>query len=81
MDCLLAFAASTHKPWPTKGVAVAIDRDILKLLKGEGFKTNEAINDALTEFLEIVEDENADMAEGVDTEEKDAPDEDDDANQ
>ncbi|MBA2482477.1 MAG: hypothetical protein H0V44_17575 [Planctomycetes bacterium] len=60
---------------------MAIDRDILKLLKGEGFKTNEAINDALTEFLEIVEDENADMAEGVDTEEKDAPDEDDDANQ
>jgi hypothetical protein len=56
---------------------VAIDRDIIKLLKGEGFKTNEAIMDALTEFLEIVEDENADMAEGVDNDEKDAPDEDD----
>ncbi|MBA3707441.1 MAG: hypothetical protein H0W83_01315 [Planctomycetes bacterium] len=56
-----------------------IDRDIIKLLKGEGFKTNEAIMDALTEFMEIVEDENADMAEGVDREEKDAPDEDEDA--
>jgi hypothetical protein len=60
----------------TQGSLMAIDKDIIKLLKGEGFKTNEAILDALTEFIEIVEDENADMAAGVDELEKDRPDED-----
>ena len=53
---------------------MAIDKDIIKLLKGEGFKTNEAIIDALTEYIEVVEDENADMAEGVEENDKEQTD-------
>jgi hypothetical protein len=44
---------------------MAVDKDIIKLIMAEGYKTNEAIQDALAEFLEIVEEENEEMAEGV----------------
>ncbi len=57
---------------------MAIDKDIIKLLKAEGFKTNEAIVDALTEFIEVVQDENADMEEGIEENDKEQTDDSDD---
>ncbi len=40
---------------------MSLEEDIVKLLKHEGYKINEAIRDALDEFLDIVNDENEDM--------------------
>ncbi len=40
---------------------MALEEDIIKLLKSEGFKMNEAIRDALDEFLDTVNEENEDM--------------------
>jgi hypothetical protein len=54
---------------------VAIDNDIIKLLKSEGLKTNEAIMVALSEFIDVVEDENESMGEGVANEDKEAEEE------
>lgn len=43
---------------------MGLEEDIIKLLKTEGFKINEAIKDALDEFIDIVDEENEDMEEG-----------------
>jgi hypothetical protein len=45
---------------------MSLEEDIVKLLKHEGYKINEAIRDALDEFLDIVNDENEDMEESDD---------------
>ncbi len=45
---------------------MALEEDIIKLLKSEGYRMNEAIRDALDEFLGIVDDENEDMEEDLD---------------
>lgn len=40
---------------------MSLEDDIIKAIKGEGYKLNEAIRDAVDELVETVEDENADM--------------------
>jgi hypothetical protein len=45
---------------------MGLEEDIIKLLKTEGFKINEAIRDALDEFVDVVEEENEDMDEDLD---------------
>ncbi len=40
-----------------------LDADILKLLQADGYRSNEAIRDALAEFVDIVQDENETMEE------------------
>jgi hypothetical protein len=45
---------------------MGLEEDIIKLLKNEGFKMNEAIRDALDEFVDIVDEENEDMEENLD---------------
>jgi hypothetical protein len=49
-----------------KESVMGLEEDIIKLLKNEGFKINEAIRDALDEFVDIVEEENEDMDEDLD---------------
>jgi hypothetical protein len=49
--------SATREEYP----AMALEEDIIKLLKSEGFKMNEAIRDALDEFLDTVNEENEDM--------------------
>ncbi len=44
--------------------------DIIKLIKNEGFKINEAIRDALDEFVDVVDEENEDMDENLEDEEE-----------
>ncbi|MBA3707995.1 MAG: hypothetical protein H0W83_04130 [Planctomycetes bacterium] len=44
---------------------MGLEEDIVKLLKSEGYRINEAIKDGLDEFLDTVNDENEDMEEGV----------------
>jgi hypothetical protein len=56
---------------------MGLEEDIIKLLKTEGFKVNEAIRDALDEFVDIVNEENEDMGEGHDEDEEQAQEEDD----
>lgn len=51
---------------------MGLEEDVIKLLKAEGFKINEAIKDALDEFIDIVDEENEDMEEaGDDDDDKD----------
>ena len=47
---------------------MGLEEDIIKLLKHEGFKINEAIKDALDEFVDIVDEENEDMEDNLDDE-------------
>lgn len=56
---------------------MALEEDVIKLLKSEGFRINETIRDALEEFLDTVNEENEDMEEDLDDEEGKATDEDD----
>jgi hypothetical protein len=49
---------------------MGLEEDIVKLLKNEGFKINEAIRDALDEFVDIVSEENEDMDENLNDEEE-----------
>jgi hypothetical protein len=42
---------------------MGLEEDILKLLRAEGYRINEAIKDHLDEFLDCVNDENEDMEE------------------
>ena len=56
---------------------MGLEEDIIKLLKTEGFKVNEAIRDALDEFVDIVNEENEDMEENLDEDEEEAVEEDD----
>jgi hypothetical protein len=69
-----------EKPPPTpfhvKECPMGLEEDIVKLLKNEGFKINEAIRDALDEFVDIVEEENEDMDEDLDDEDDKEADED-----
>jgi hypothetical protein len=44
---------------------MGLEEDIIKLLKNEGFKINEAIRDALDEFVDVVDEENEDMDEDL----------------
>ena len=56
---------------------MALEEDVIKLLKSEGYRMNETIRDALGDFLDIVYDENEEMEEDLDDEEEDeAPDDD-----
>jgi hypothetical protein len=56
---------------------MGLEEDIIKLLKTEGFKVNEAIRDALDEFVDIVNEENEDMEENLDEDEEEVAEEDD----
>lgn len=56
---------------------MGLEEDIIKLLKTEGFKVNEAIRDALDEFVDIVNEENEDMEENLDDDEEEVAAEDD----
>lgn len=49
---------------------MALEDDIIKLLKVEGYRINEAIRDALDEFVEVVADETEDMDDLDDTEDE-----------
>lgn len=44
---------------------MALASDILRMLKDEGYRTNEVIQDALDEFLSVVEDENEGMDDDI----------------
>ncbi len=57
---------------------MGLEEDIIKLLKSEGFKMNEAIRDALDEFLDTVNDENEDMDDDLEEEDGGGEDEEDD---
>ncbi len=55
---------------------MALEEDVIKLLKSEGYRINEAIRDALDDFLSTVEEENEDMEENLDdSDEKEEADE------
>ena len=49
---------------------MALEDDIIKLLKAEGYRINETIRDALDEFIEVVNDESEDMDEDFDADEE-----------
>jgi len=55
---------------------MALEDDILKLLKAEGYRVNEAIRDALDDFIAAVEDEMEALEAGLDDEEDEDEDED-----
>jgi hypothetical protein len=57
---------------------MGLEEDIIKLLKSEGFKMNEAIRDALDEFLDTVNEENEDMDDDLDDEDGGGEDDEDD---
>ncbi len=44
---------------------MALEADIQKLLLADGYRSNEAIRDALAEFVEIVQDENEEMEDSL----------------
>jgi hypothetical protein len=54
-----------RRSWP-----MGLQEDIIKLVKNEGFKVNEAIKDALDEFVDIVNEENEDMDEDLEDDEE-----------
>ncbi len=54
---------------------MGIEKDVIALVKAEGFKVNETIRDALDEFIGIVEEENETIQDDADTEKKLTPDE------
>jgi hypothetical protein len=58
---------------------MAIEKDIIKLLKAEGLKINETIRDALDEFIEVVNEEGETSEATSETEEKLSKDDDDDS--
>ncbi len=49
---------------------MALEDDIIKLLKAEGYRINETIRDALDEFIEVVNDETEDIDDDLDDEEE-----------
>jgi hypothetical protein len=63
-------------PIVQRTAAMAIEKDIIKLLKAEGLKINENIRDALDEFIEVVKEEGETSEENAETEEKLAKDDD-----
>ena len=44
---------------------MGIKEDFLRLIKNEGFKTNETITDALDDFVLLVEEENEEMQDDI----------------
>jgi hypothetical protein len=56
--------------------SMGIEKDIIKLVKAEGYKINESIRDALDEFIDIVKEEGESSEENAETEEKLAKDDD-----
>jgi hypothetical protein len=52
---------------------MALEDDIIKLLKAEGYRINETIRDALDEFIEVVNDETEDMEDDLDEEVEEEP--------
>ncbi len=52
---------------------MALEDDILKLLKAEGYRVNETIRDALDEFVEILNDETEDMEDDPEDTEDEEP--------
>jgi len=57
---------------------MALEDDIIKLLKAEGYRMNETIRDALDEFIEIVNEETEDMEDDITDEDEATPEVDDD---
>ncbi|MBA3846790.1 MAG: hypothetical protein H0X45_09115 [Planctomycetes bacterium] len=56
---------------------MALEDDIIKLLKAEGYRINETIRDALDEFIEVVNEESEDVDDDADDDkEEPTPDED-----
>ncbi len=56
---------------------MALEDDIIKLLKAEGYRINETIRDALDEFIEVVNEESEDVDDDLDDDKEEvAPDED-----
>lgn len=51
---------------------MALEDDFLKLLKAEGYRVNEAVRDALDDFISVLEDEQ----DGADDEEDEEEDDD-----
>ena len=49
---------------------MALEDDIIKLLKAEGYRINETIRDALDEFIEVVNEESEDMDDDLDADEE-----------
>lgn len=45
---------------------MGLPEDLSRLLKAEGYKINETIQDAITDFLGIVTEENEEMEEDID---------------
>lgn len=52
---------------------MALEDDIIKLLKAEGYRINETIRDALDEFIEVVNDETEDMEDDLEDEVEEEP--------
>ncbi len=52
---------------------MALEDDIIKLLKAEGYRINETIRDALDEFIEVVNDETEDMEDDPEDTEDEEP--------
>lgn len=48
---------------------MALEDDIVKLLKAEGYRINETIRDALDEFIEVVNEETEDLDDSAEEEE------------
>jgi hypothetical protein len=63
--------ASTDCATPQRSAHMALSEDIVKLLKSEDYRTNEAIRDALNDFLEIVTEENEEMEDGIEDDKDD----------
>lgn len=55
---------------------MALEDDILKLLKAEGYRVNEAIRDALDDFVAAIEDEMEALEAGLDDDEEEEDDDD-----
>ena len=52
---------------------MALEDDIIKLLKAEGYRINETIRDALDEFIEVVNDETEDLEDDLEDEVEEEP--------
>jgi len=55
---------------------MSLAKEILDLLRGEGYRINEAIEDGLTEFTALVEEENEGMDDDLEESGEDLADED-----
>jgi hypothetical protein len=63
-------AVITHLTTDRGAPAMALEDDIIKLLKAEGYRINETIRDALDEFIEVVNEESEDMDDDLDADEE-----------